>query len=665
MAHNEPNGNKGVTTKRNRLPLALALLSPPVSRQQVWDHLLKHRSYVFLICLAITLDLAGQTTVLTRSYDNARTGANTTESQFSAARLLNQGMIKAFSLTLETDDPRIEAQPLYIPKITMSDGTKHDVIYVFSMSNNIWAFDANTGAKIWQKPISLGQPFLPTLDDAVDSKHINRSFGILSTPVIDLSAGLMYLVDWDTNDPAHQNRSLHLNAIRLADGQRPAGKPALLIQASTENAAGLTITLRQVQKQRAALLLVPLDRPAVPPARRTLYVATTGTEAPSSDGNPANSLHGWVVAFDVDDWKQAGAWVSTPNTFGGGIWQASQGPAADERGDVYLMTSNGGYIQSNGENRDVGIGQTDFPESFVKLTRTLTSQGSSLKLADWFIPFRDSVRKNWTNSEVQPFPAGYDYQDQDLGSAGPILPPGTPLLLGAGKDGILYILDRNNLGKALEDFSKLKVPPTFFTYNPDRKVPAYQDATPIGPQDYKPMLGVKTRHLHGSPVYWDGKLFVWGENETLRMFSLDVSGQTRLLAHGAEFASADLADPTNNSLGGMPGGMLTLSSNGRRDGIIWATAPVSGDANKEPRPGIIRAYDASYLNQSERNTDGVPKLRKLWEASGFTFSKFCPPLVADGKLFVPTYDGRIDVYTLGRGGKKAGTTAVSPNVHSH
>ena len=331
------------------------------------------------------------------------------------------------------------------------------------------------------------------------------------------------------------------------------------------------------------------------------------------------------------------------------------------------MTANGGYTEKNGEDQDVGIGKTDFPESFVKLRRALTAQGSSLELADWFIPFRDSHRRNWTNDDVRPFPVGYDYQDQDLGSAGPILPPGTSLVLGAGKDGILYILDRNNLGKAVEDFTKLKVPPTFFTYDPDRNVAAYHNASPTGPQDYKPMLGVKTHHLHGSPVYWNGKLFAWGENETLRMFSIDVTGQTRLLAHGADFASADLADLTNNSLGGMPGGMLTLSSNGLRDGIIWATAPLTGDANKEPRPGIVRAYDASDVSQSERNADGVPKLHKLWEASGFTFSKFCSPVVADGKLIVPTYDGRIDVYTLKPPPAQKGSLdgSITESTHAH
>jgi outer membrane protein assembly factor BamB len=607
------------------------------------------------VCTALASIARSQKPVLTRSYDNARTGANLSETTFTPRQVLAQGLTKRFSLYLKNDDPRIEAQPLYVPGITMNDGKKHDVVYVFSMSNNVWAFDANTGAQIWRHPVSLGSPFLPGPNDLVDPTKTNKSFGILSTPVIDQDAGIVYVVNWCTNDPNQQSRSLHVNALRLADGQRPPGKrEPILIQASMTNTAGQVISLSQAQRQRAALLLVPLLGKPKRPIHKMLYVAFTGGEHPPDDGNPAHALHGWVVAFDVDSWKQSGAWVSTPSSFGGGIWQASQGPAADDHGFVYAMTANGGYVVNGGQNKDVNIGTTDFPESFVKLQHTVSPQASSLKLFDWFTPYRDSARKDWTEDEVRPFPFGYPYDDQDLGSAGPILPPETDLVVGAGKDGVLYVLDRNNLGKAVGDFNKLKVAPSFFTYDPDRNVAAYSRASADGNLDFKPMLGVKTHRLFGSPSYWRSSkhgpmLFAWGENGTLRAFSLSPSGQTRLLAHGAELASADLADPTNQSLGGMPGGMLTVSSNGQRAGIVWATTPTEGDASGHAVPGVVRAYDASEF-AADRNPDSVPRLRKLWQSSGFTYSKFCPPVVADGKLFVPTYDGRIDVYALNEPG---------------
>jgi hypothetical protein len=609
----------------------------------------------FAVCTALASTSWSQKPVLTRSYDNARTGTNLAETTFTPRKVLAQGLSKRFSLYLKNDDPRIEAQPLYVPGIVMNDGKKHDVVYVFSMSNNVWAFDANTGAKIWRHPVSLGPPFLPKPNDPIDPKNINRSFGILSTPVIDLDAGIVYVVNWCTNDPNQQSRSMHVNALRLTDGERPPGKrEPILIQASMTNTAGQVISLSQAQRQRAALLLVPLLGKPKRPNHKMLYVAFTGGEHPPDDGNPAHALHGWVVAFDVDSWKQSGAWVSTPNSFGGGIWQASQGPAADDQGFVYMMTANGGYVVNDGKNNDANIGKTDFPESFVKLQHTVAPQGSSLKLFDWFTPYKDSARKDWTEDEVTPFPSGYPYDDQDLGSAGPVLPPGTDLVVGAGKDGVLYVLDRNNLGKAVGDFSRLKAPPSFFTYDPDRSIAAYRTASPAGNLDFKPMLGVKTHQLFGSPVYWRSlkhgpMMFAWGGNGTLRAVSLSSFGQTRLLAHGAELASAELANPANESLGGMPGAMLTVSSNGQKAGIVWATAPSEGDANRHPVPGVVRAYDASEF-ASDRNPDGVPRLRKLWQSPAFTYSKFCPPVVADGKLFVPTYDGRIDVYALNEPG---------------
>ena len=165
------------------------------------------------------------------------------------------------------------------------------------------------------------------------------------------------------------------------------------------------------------------------------------------------------------------------------------------------------------------------------------------------------------------------------------------------------------------------------------------------------MQGVKTHHLHGTPVYINGPhgpmLFGWGENGTLRGFTLDASsGRAVLAALGAEVASADLASPASKTLGGMPGGMLSASSMGNQGGIIWTTAPLNGDANQAVVPGAFRAYDASDFGPTVKNAEGVPQLKKIFEKTGFMYDKFCPPVVADGRVIVPTYQGRVDVYTL-------------------
>jgi outer membrane protein assembly factor BamB len=577
--------------------------------------------------------------VLTRSYDNGRTGANTSETKLTPA---NAGSLhKLFSLNVP-DDPRIEAQPLYVPNMNMADGV-HNVMFVCSMANTVYAFDADTGAKLWTA--NLGTPFRPNPGDAVDvNPPINVAWGILATPVIDVDGSTIYIANWIVD--AAGNRQLRLNALRLRDGQ--IRHHALPIQAQFKNAAGQTITLNQVQKQRAALLLTPLR--GGPTVHKILYVTTTGAESPPTGGDPTKANHGWVIAFDTNTWRQTAAWIATPSSFGGGIWQASQGPAADENNNVYLITSNGGWIETSGGKQDFN-GKTDFAECFVKLKYT-PGTVSKLTLIDWFSPFLDSKRREWTNAEVAPFPKGYDYTDQDLGSGGAVVPAGENIVLGGGKDGVLYVLNRAKFGKSIGDLSKLKTPPSFFSWIPDPSIPAYAGATPTGNMDYKPMQGVKTGHLHGTPIYWNPpggpgpRLFVQGENEFLRAWSMAPSGATTQLAHGAERASAALADPNNPSLGGMPGGMLTLSSNGAANGIVWVTAPVDGDANRQVVAGVVRAYDATNFDAVNKNADGTPRIKLLWSATGFSYSKFCPPVVINGKLYVPTYDGRVDVYGL-------------------
>jgi outer membrane protein assembly factor BamB len=610
------------------------------------------------------------TAVLTRSYDNGRTGANLTETQFTPAVVVSKGLTRVRSFQVD-DDLRIEAQPLYVPGIQMPDGKKHNILFVASMGNHVWAFDVD-GSGVWKTP-ALGMPFDPPENEqpgqhrstTIDGWGINIDWGILSTPVIDLDESRMYLVNWMTQEtpPGPPQRSLFAHRIDLSTMQE-IGNPTPIQGTLTDeqgkpvlDARGKPVVLQPDQKQRAALLLVPLRG-----AHKTLFVATTGGEHP---GDP----HGWIVALDVDSFTQTAAWVSTPSGFGGGIWQASQGLAADSEGNVYAMTGNGGYAQfPNGNIRDFN-GTTDFAEAVVRLKYEKTGQGQAkLSLDDWFIPFRDSDRVTFTN---------YDYRDQDLSASGPVLPSDNDLLLGGGKDGLLYILDRHQLGKCVVkpaspgmqssmaempapdprlrecDLTVLKSPPIYVTYNGVGLATIVPHIDfPLGNPTLNPS---KTHHLHGSPVYWNGSngpmVFVWGENESLRAWRLNPeTGALSFIAKGAEVASAALAAaPTG--MGGMPGGMLSLSSNGKNPntGIVWALAPIDGDANHDVVDGIARAYDATNLDPTPIDPQ-TPRLKLLWDStrSGVTFkhAKFTPPVVADGRLFVPTYDGRVDMYML-------------------
>jgi outer membrane protein assembly factor BamB len=611
-----------------------------------------------LTLLGLIMLLSGaraETQVVTRSYDNGRTGADLTETLLTPQLVASKGLKRSKSLIID-DDPRIEAQPLYVPNLAMSDGKTHNVIFVASMGNHVFAFDADAPQGhdlLWKT--SLGEPFNPPEVQEPPTAHrkttidlfgINILWGILSTPVIDIDTKTMYCVNWVVQDG---KPALFLHRLRLEDGQETSQPPEGLRLEATQthsdgtqvfDAHGDPLKLKPDQKVRAALLLTPLSG-----QHKILFAATNGGEAP---GDP----HGWVLAFDTDSFTQTAAWVATKHGFGGGIWHGAAGPAADAAGNFYAMTGNGGFDVKNGKIEDF-IGGDDFAEAFVKLSYRRTGLGKgSLDLVDWLIPFRDADRHSVND---------YDYKDQDLSSAGPVLPPGTDLLFGAGKDGILYVLNRDNLGKkvgiatpnstlpnnAKEVDGVLKAPPLYVTYN------GLNLPTSVPNIDFPLGSPTKTHHLHGSPVYWDGAagpmLFVWGENESLRSWKVDPTlGTVSFVAKGAEVASAELAAQPEG-IGGMPGAMLAVSSNGKmpHTGIVWATAPENGDANQDVVTGIARAYDATDLDPTPIDPN-TPQLKLIWDSNRagvtFNYSKFCPPVVANGQVLVPTYDGRVDIY---------------------
>jgi outer membrane protein assembly factor BamB len=590
--------------------------------------------YIVLVLASTPPSLFSQA-VLTRSYDNLRSGGNTQEKNLTPANI--GGLKKLRELALDTgDDPRLEAQPLYVPQLQLADGP-HDVVIVSTMANNVYAFDVNNGAKLWKQ--NIGTPVSPKIvgktafgleETEIDSWGINFRWGILSTPVVDIDTNTLYIVNWSSPDGKRTNAVHKLNALNLKTGQ--PSHPALTIQAS----AGPNVRFNSPkQKQRSALLLTPLRQPSTGHVKKTLFMACGMT------GETAKTDHGWLIAFDVDTFHQTAAWTSTPKSHAGGIWQAGQGPASDDHGNVYFMTSNGGWN-----------GTTDFAESFIRLHYA----GGTLTLADWFTPFRDDDRPKQSAN-------GYDFTDQDLGSAGPVLPHNTNLLVGAGKDGVLYTFNRSNLGKRIVRQNKVALADNqpllnaiFFTYfpgtfaiNPLENVNGFPDG--------------KTHHLHGSPVAWSSDahgtmLFVWGENAPLRSWTLAADGKINFLGESQETASA-----FSTAFNAMPGGMITLSADGGKNGIVWGSVPIkgnwngrddNGNANQEIVEGVLRAYDASTFDGT--NPNGNARVKLIWQSTTpgnpqptdtrYTYNKFCPPVVADGRVLLTTYDGRVLVYGL-------------------
>lgn len=568
--------------------------------------------------------------VLTRSFDPARTGANTNETELTPQNVGSNLLVKRFSLHVN-DDPRIEAQPLYVKGVHTPHGVR-DVLYVCTMANNVWAFDANTGQPVWNAPVKLGEPVKPNGTE-IDMFGINILWGILSTPVIDAETGRMYIVCWTSQGGSVAKAKHQLHAVDITTGAQVHPPLDIAADAAAQGKPAVTF-LSSHQKQRAALLMTQV-RDGAGHVRKTLFVGCAMTH---EEHDPS---HGWLIAYDVDQFRQTAAWCTTPNGSGCGIWHAGQGPAADEAGDIYVMTGNYGVEDANGNTARPAAG--DLPDSFVKLHYTPPADAHAagkLEAVAWFTPFFDADR---------PRNGDDDFQDYDLGSAGPLPLPGMGMVVGAGKDGVVYVLDTDThrFGQG-SNFAVLKKPPIFFTYFPGFGIDAAQV------HNLNHLFDGKTHHLHTGPAFWRSPangpmLFCWGENESLRAWKVAADGTISFVAKGAEVASAGVAGK-----GGMPGGMLAISSNAAQanTGIIWALAPISGDANKHVVEGILRAYDATKPDPVA-NADGTPRLKLLWDSqhipnNHFSHCKFCPPVIADGQVFVPTYDGRVDVYGLVR-----------------
>jgi hypothetical protein len=585
--------------------------------------------------------------VTTRSYDKTRSGANTREGALTPDAVGTRGIRRLYSINLPGDKRGVEAQPLVVADVTLPDGTKREIVYLATMANRVSAFDVADGTLIWTR--TLGRPVDGIHD--IDSHDINDHWGVLSTPVIDQATHTMYVAAWISDNGSVGHAHHFAYALRITDGS-DANPPLNLEGARFDPGHGLPHIdfLSAPRKQRASLLLTSIGGVS------TVFIGF-GSVKETSD-----TSRGWVIAVGTAPFAITAAWASTAKGHGAGIWQAGAGLAADADGSLYAMTGNGDFDAA-----------TDWGESFVKLTYTppATGQSASLRVVDWWTPYTDDARTGAAHHAIAntaPAPtnlrryavaaagnegkAAAEWGDMDLGSGGPVLIPSLGLVVGAGKDGVLYVLDRTAMGKTrpadlphpATNYAKLKSPPIFFTYFPPNLKPGPDDITTLNV-----LFAGRTHHLHGNPLYWDSPdhgpmLFCWGENENLRAWSVAPGGAVTFLAHGAEQASAQ----SNVPPGGMPGGMLTLSANGSKahSGVIWALIPYA-DANIQWSAGRLLAYDATHFDSFP---DGSKRLRVLWDSQDwniqFTFNKFNVPVVANGRLFVPTYDARVDVYGL-------------------
>ena len=333
--------------------------------------------------------------VLQRGYDANVSGANLTETYLNASNIGPNTFGLLFKLPV---DERIRAQPLYVPAVPIANKGTRNVLYVATMNDTVYAFDADVGgAPLWS--VNLASLFGTTapiwakfsIPPANPAGHL----GILSTPVIDPTTKIMYVVACTLENSTMAYR---LHAIDITSGSEPYG-PGVLI---TGSFSGIMLDSPYLV-QRMSLVL----------AGDQVIVGFAGLQVE----HPLNYV-GWVLAYDKT-LHQSGAFApETTGNLQGGIWQTGRPPAVDGSGYLYLFTGN---TANGGWN-----GVTNFSESVLKL-----DPSNGLSLVDWF-----TVGK-WQY---------LDNHDLDLSSSGPLLIPGTVLLTGGGKTGDLYVLDTGNLG---------------------------------------------------------------------------------------------------------------------------------------------------------------------------------------------------------------------------
>lgn len=508
--------------------------------------------------------LLSATDVLTYHNDVARTGAYLHEKLLTPSNVSPATFGKRFDLPV---DGKVDAQPLYISHLRFAgaNGNRaaaHNVVYVATEYDSLYAFDADSGEKLWQVSV-LGAGETPS--DPRNCGQIVPEIGITATPVIDRSRGphgMIYLVAMSKDGAGHYFQRLH--ALDLTTGAEMLGGPRTVSASypgtGDDSAPGSggpepNVIFDPAQyDDRAALLL----------SHGVIYTSWSS----HCDIRPYTS---WLIGYSARTLAQTSILNFTPNGSEGAFWGSGGGPAADAAGNLYLLTGNGTF--------DPALSSTGFPaqgdygDAFVKV-----SPRRGLHVTDYFSPFNEA----YLNSV-----------DFDLGSSAPLLlPPMTDsrghtrlLAVGAAKDAVVYVVDRNHMGK-------------LNTVSADNH------------NIYQEVRSVLNGGVFSTPAYFDRTLYYGPVSDYLRAFTID---KARL--------SATSVSQTSQTFG-YPGTSPSISANGNRNAILWAVE--NGDT------AVLHAYDAHDLTHELYNSG------QMGARDAFAGNKFITPTVAGGEVFVGT-----------------------------
>ena len=492
-----------------------------------------HQLQNVILAASVQLMAFGQTNVLTFHNNNARTGANTTETILTHS---NVNSTQFGKLWFFQADGAVDAQPLYISNLVLPGHGTHNTLIVATENDTVYAIDANTGAQIWQ--VSL----LPTGETPSDDRgcaQISPEMGITSTPAIFLKSatagGYLYAVAMSKDPAGNYHQRLH--ALSLGSGAEILGGP-VDIQATYpgngQNSSGGVLTFDPgAYKARPALLLL----------NGIVYVSFSS----NCDAPPFN---GWLMGYNGTTLAQQAVFNTSPNGENGALWGSGGGPAADASGNIYQMVGNGTFDQTLNSQGLPSRG--DFGNGFLKLNLS----GSSLSVTDYFASY---------NAADGPFD-----ENVELGSSSPLLLPNMKdsggnvrhLAVGAGKVGTIFVVDLDNMGK----------------YNPAGDTNVYQRLVGVlGQGGSQNAIGA----VRFPPAFLRNTVYFSGN-------------QTPIMAF--EFTNARLSTTAVSSTPESflyPGAAISTSANGPNNGILWAAAPGGGGVGS----GLYAYYAGSLSHE--------------------------------------------------------------------
>jgi hypothetical protein len=509
-------------------------------------------------CLALSAWLPAGAQMTTSQVNNARTGAYLNEVNLTPRNVNARQFGKLFAMKVDGD---VYAQPLFLSGVEVPGKGRHDVVFIATEHDSVYAFDAygNPSAPLWQVSL-LKDGAMPVPQGDTACFFIAPEVGITSTPVIDARTGTLYVLARTKMGHVFAANEYHqqLHALAVTNGAEKFGGP-VEIHASVSGRGDGSVNGKVAfgplrENPRAALLLL----------NDTVFLSW----ASSCDVGP---YHGWVMAYDAHTLKQRAVFNDSPDADDGGIWESDTGIAADQDGNVFAATGNGRF--------DAAKGGRDFGDTLLKL------DGRDLHVGDYFTPFdADELNAN----------------DSDLGSSGPMLLPDQPgahphLALIGGKEPMIYVLDRDHLGKFRQKDNGHAV------------------------------QAIPTRGgIYGSMAYWNHNVYVLADGDALRDYEV-TDGRLKFKA-GSSFVFRDHAATP------------AVSANGAKDGVVWVVS--SKGWNSPDRTAVLHAADASDVAHELYNSDQ----NAVRDRAGMAL-RFNIPSIVNGHVYVGA-KGEVDVYGL-------------------